>query len=451
MPAHLPPRPERTARRAILSAVQTPEVDDGRLARSLDELRRLAEGLGVTVIDTVVQRRDTDRKTHVFGRGRLEALKRRFEGSDPTQEGPPGPADGPREADLLLVDNELAPGQQFALEKALGAPVMDRTAVILEVFESRARTHIARLELEIARLEYAVPRMRDLDEPDREGGGARGERGHTQAELRRQQARIRRAALRKQIEAARAADDMARERRRDVPVAAIVGYTNAGKSSLMRALTGDGVLVADKLFATLGSTVRAIEPETDPKTLVVDTVGFIENLPHHLVASFRSTLEEAREADLLVYVVDASDPHRENQLAVTQRTVADLIAERADDPDAPLPPSLLVFNKIDRLDADARHALSEEWPDALQLSAFEPADVARLRATIEQHMRRGHQRVWLRVPYSAGHLLGEVHGAARVIGETYDAEGTLLEVQVGPAELGRLEKRGVRRVAAPEG
>lgn len=450
MPAHLPPRPEPTARRAILTAVQTPDLGDERLARSLDELRRLAEGLGVVVVDTVVQRRDSARAAHVFGSGRLESLKKRFQGSDPTQEGPPGPADGPREADLLLVNNELAPGQQFALEKALGAAVMDRTAVILEVFETRARTHIARLELEIARLEYAVPRMRDLDEPDREGGGGRGERGHTQAELRRQQARIRRAALRKQIEAARSADDMARERRKALPVAAIVGYTNAGKSSLMRALTGDGVLVADKLFATLGSTVRAIEPETDPKTLVVDTVGFIEDLPHALVASFRSTLEEARLADLLLFVVDASDPHRENQLAVTQRTVAELVAE-GEGSDGELPPSLLVFNKIDRLDDDAHEALRAEHPDALFVSAFEPADVARLRATIEQHMRQGHQRVWLRVPFSAGHLLGEVHGAARVIGETYDAEGTLLEVQVDPAELGRLEKRGVRRVEAPEG
>jgi GTP-binding protein HflX len=433
MPAHVPPRHAADTRRAILTAIQLQGVSDADLARSLDELRRLAEGLGIAVIDTVVQRRASDRATHLFGRGKLDALTARFD-----------PAANDR-ADLLLVNNELTPGQQFALEKALGATVMDRTAVILDIFERRASTHISRLELEIAWLDYAVPRMRDLEEPDREGGGGRGERGHTQAELRRQQARIRRAALRKQLDAARAADDMARERRQDVPVAAIVGYTNAGKSSLMRALTGETVLVADQLFATLGSTVRAIEPETDPKTLVVDTVGFIEDLPHALVASFRSTLEEARHADLLLFVVDASDPLREQQMAVTRRTVTELLAER----DAVVPPSLLIFNKVDRLDADTRADLARAHPDALQISTFEAADVARVRAAIEQHMRQDHQTVWLHIPYGAGHLIGEVHGAGRVIQETYDAAGTLFHVQLDAAGLGRLQKLGAQAIEPP--
>lgn len=434
MPAHVPPRHAADSRRAILTAIQLQGVSDADLARSLDELRRLAEGLGIAVIDTVVQRRASDRATHLFGRGKLDDLAARF---DPEVE---------TRAELLLVNNELTPGQQFALEKTLGATVMDRTAVILDIFERRASTHISRLELEIAWLDYAVPRMRDLEEPDREGGGGRGERGHTQAELRRQQARIRRAALRKQLDAARAADDMARERRQDMPVAAIVGYTNAGKSSLMRALTGDTVLVANQLFATLGSTVRAIEPETDPKTLIVDTVGFIEDLPHALVASFRSTLEEARHADLLLFVVDAADPLREQQMAVTRHTITELLAER----DAVVPPSLLIFNKIDQLDADARTTLAEAHPDALQISTFEADDVARVRAAVEQHMRQDHQTIWLRVPYAAGHLIGEVHAAGRVLQESYDASGTVFEVQLGPAGLGRLEKLGVDRTDPPD-
>ena len=433
MSAQLPPRHEPDARHAILTAVQLQGVTEADVDRTLSELRRLAEGLGIVVIDTIVQRRASDRASHLFGRGKLEEIVSHFD------------EDAEPRADLLLVNNELSPGQQFTLEKAIDAEVMDRTAVILSVFESRARTHIARLELDIARLNYAVPRMRDLEEPDREGGGNRGERGHTQAELRRQQTRRRRAVLRKQVEAARATDDMARERRQDMPVAAIVGYTNAGKSSLMRALTGDDVLVADQLFATLGSTVRAIEPETDPKTLLVDTVGFIEDLPHALVASFRSTLEEARLADLLLFVVDAADALRAQQLAVTQETVAELLAER----DAEVPPSLLVFNKIDKLDDAARAALTAEYPDALQISSFDLDDVAHVRATIERHMREGHQTLWLRVPFTAGHLIGEVHSAARVIAEAYDAEGTLLHVQMNPADLARVTKLGVVQTSAP--
>lgn len=433
MSAQLPPRDAPDARHALLVAVKLQGVTDADVARTLSELRRLAEGLGVVVIDTLVQSRASDRAAHLFGRGKLDAIVAYFH------------EDAEPRADLLLVNNDLSPGQQFMLERATNAEVMDRTGVILSVFESRARTHIARLELEIARLNYAVPRMRDLEEPDREGGGNRGERGHTQAELRRQQTRRRRAVLRKQVEAARAADDMARERRQDMPVAAIVGYTNAGKSSLMRALTGDDVLVADQLFATLGSTVRAIEPETDPKTLLVDTVGFIEDLPHALVASFRSTLEEARLADLLLFVVDAADPLRAKQLAVTQRTVKELLAER----DAEVPPSLLVFNKIDQLDTDARAALTAEYPDALQISTFDDDDVAHVRATIERHMQAGHQTLWLRVPFTAGHLIGEVHGAGRVIAEAYDARGTLLYVQLPPADLARLTKLGLAKTSAP--
>lgn len=446
MSAQLPPRHAPETRHAILTAIQLQGVTDADVARALSELRRLAEGLDITIVDTLVQRRDSDRRAHLFGRGKLEQIVAFFEPEADESSGADADEDAEPRANLLLVNNELTPGQQFTLEKATGAEVMDRTAIILAVFESRARTHISRLELEIARLEYAVPRMRDLEEPDREGGGNRGERGHTQAELRRQQVRARRALLRKQLTAARAADDMARERRQEMPVAAIVGYTNAGKSSLMRALTGEDVLVADQLFATLGSTVRAISPETEPKTLIVDTVGFIEDLPHALVASFRSTLEEARVADLLLYVVDAADPLWSQQLDVTQHTVKDLLAER----DAEVPPALLIFNKIDQLDDDARAALRARYPDALQISTFDPEDVARVRATIERFMREGHPTVWLRVPYSAGHLIGEVHGAARVLAESYDAEGTLLKVQLNPAELGRLTKLGAVTTTSPD-
>lgn len=440
MPVPVEPRSpsatEAAPRPALLIAVQSPDVGDAALARSLAELRALAAGLGIHVVDTVVQKRAGAHSTRLFGKGKLEDIAARLArpaSDDEADAPPPDPAD-PR-PDLVLVDTELSPGQQRFLEQALACEVLDRTAVILRVFADRARTRVARDEIEIARLLYEAPRLRDdADLGARSGGGGgRGERGHTNAELGRQQIRRRVAALRRDIEAAHAAQETARARRSTLPMVAIVGYTNAGKSSLMRALTGSDVLVEDKLFATLGTTVRAIRPETDPRILVCDTVGFIDDLPHALVASFRSTLDEVRDADLLLYVVDAADPHRARQLAVSRETVAELGHGEA--------PAQVVFNKVDRLDAEARAALAEAHPEAWLISALDPEAVAGLRQRLEAHFRAGRPRAVLRVPYRRGHLLGEIHAAARVIAESYDEQGTVLEVEADPATLARLVAR----------
>ena len=212
---------------------------------------------------------------------------------------------------------------------------------------------------------------------------------------------------------------------------ALVGYTNAGKSSLMRGLTLSHVLVADQLFATLDTTVRALQPETKPRVLVSDTVGFIKKLPHDLVASFRSTLDEAREASLLLFVADASDPTFRSQLDVTRTVLAEIGADAA--------PGWLLLNKIDRLDTASREALAHEFPDARMLSALSPQDVTHLRDAIVAHFDRSLVPGELVVPYAKQHLLGEVHDAARVVSESYDEAGAHLKILADAAVLARLQ------------
>jgi GTP-binding protein HflX len=255
--------------------------------------------------------------------------------------------------------------------------------------------------------------------------------------LDRRKIRDRISELKDQLEAVQRDSDQRRIARRDQLRVALVGYTNAGKSSLMRALTGSQVLVEDKLFATLDTTVRILQPETRPRILVSDTVGFIKQLPHDLVASFRSTLAEALEASLLLYVVDASDPTYEAQLEVSRSVLREIGADAV--------PSCLVLNKMDRLDAPGRAALLEKHPDAILLSAHIPADVAALRETMigffEAMMVEGE----LVVPYARQNLIGDVYDSARVLSESYDETGRVLQVRGLPGAIARLQ----RSLAAP--
>ena len=279
---------------------------------------------------------------------------------------------------VIVVDHEITPSQARNLERATGAQVLDRTGVIVDIFHRHARSREARIQVEIARLNYVAPRMRES------GGGKERQRGkgagEAAIELDRRKIRDRIAELREQLAAIQKEQENRRQARHDQLRVALVGYTNAGKSSLMRALTGSQVLVEDKLFATLDTTVRALQPETKPRILVSDTVGFIKKLPHDLVASFRSTLDEALEASLLLYVVDASDPTHEAQLEVTRSVLREIGAH--------VVPNLLLLNKADRLDAEARtsllrrHRASQGEDKAIVLSAHDPADVAALRQTV---------------------------------------------------------------------
>lgn len=423
--------------RAILLSVQTPDDDEASAARSLAELEQLLLGLGVSVTETIVQRRPNRASVTYVGEGKLRELAAITGGSGEITRGPEaarraGPHQPASEV-LVVVDDELSPGQQRNLELALDAEVIDRTAVILRVFESRAHTREARLQVELARLEYELPRVRDDHSlGDREGGGGRASRGHSNVELAKQRARERSAAIRRELEQLSANADQRRQGRHDTFRVALVGYTNAGKSSLMRRLTGSEVYIEDKLFATLGTTVRPLAPPIAPPVLVADTVGFLHRLPHALIASFRSTLAEAHEAWLLLNVADASDPEFRAQIAVTEQVLREIDA-------APVP-TLLLLNKADRLTPEQREALVQEFPEALVVSALDPHDCARLRSAIVAFFARHLSERTFRIPYARQGILAELRDRLQVVREDYGEELSVT-VRATPDVLGRLAAR----------
>lgn len=338
-------------------------------------------------------------------------------------------------ADTVIFDCELTPSQLRNLESATGAKVLDRTGVIIEIFSRHARTRAARLQVEIARLNYLAPRLRETGGGDDRGGGGIGGKGagETSQELDRRRIRDRVKELRGELAAVQKEGDVRRTRRSTENCVALVGYTNAGKSSLMRALTGSEILVADKLFATLETTVRPLAPPSVPKVLVSDTVGFIKKLPHDLVASFRSTLDEALNADLLLFVVDASDPTFRAQLAVTKQVIGEVGALET--------PGRLVLNKRDRLAEDEIAKLRLEFPDAIFLSTRDREDLAALRETMIHFFESDMRDEDFFVPFDRGAAIGEVRRLARVLNESYDERGTHLRVRANPVTLEQLRKR----------
>jgi GTP-binding protein HflX len=392
-------RRHEAPRHAVLVSVQGPDRSDAAAERSLNELEQLLRGLGIRVQARVVQKRQHPTSTYV-GEGKLRDLARLTGGSGKVSRIPMPSGSAPRAGatGLVVVDDELSPGQQRGLEQATAAEVLDRTAVILRVFERRARTREAMLEVELARLTYELPRIReDASLGDREGGGGRASRGNTNVALAKQRSRTRIAELRRELAGLQDGAAVRRQRRASAQKVAIVGYTNAGKSSLMRALTGSDVLVEDKLFATLDTTVRTLTPPSSPPILIADTVGFIERLPHPLLASFKSTLDEANEASLLLFVVDASDLDRRRQLEVTRQTVEEI--------GAGMLPHLVVLNKIDRVSEDDRRALCDELPLAIQVSAFSSRDVAALRQRLIDAFDRELETATFEVSYDRQSLL----------------------------------------------
>jgi GTP-binding protein HflX len=444
-----PPEP-----RAILVGIQTPSVDDAEHAASIEELSRLVKTLGYEVVGTISQKRDGTGGGTVLGAGRLEELaaitggtgvvgsmaiplkskaRKRFENAgEKKQQGSqiePDPEASPK-PEFVIVDHEISPSQIRNLEHATGAQVLDRTGVIVEIFHRHAHSREAKLQVEIARLKYVAPRLREsAARNERQRGSGAGE---SDLDLERRKIRDRLAELKGQLEDIHRQNDQRRSARRDQLRVALVGYTNAGKSSLMRALTGSDVLVADKLFATLDTTVRALKPETKPRVLVSDTVGFIKKLPHDLVASFRSTLAEALEASLLLFVVDASDPTYESQLEVSRDVLREI--------GAGIVPSRLLLNKIDRVSEADRAALRAKHPDAILLSAKSPEDVAELRETIVAFFEAAMVEDQLVLPYSKQELLGDVYDSVRVLSDDYDTTGRILKVRGLPGAIARLRR-----------
>ena len=440
--------------RAILVGIQIPGVDDVAHAASIEELGRLVKTLGYEVVGTMSQKRDEIDGGTVLGKGRLEELaaitggtgvvgsmaiprkskaRERFQDGDEKKPNArpikPDP-DAPPKPEFVIVDHDISPSQARNLERATGAQVLDRTGVIVEIFHRHAHSREAKLQVEMAQLKYIAPRLRESSAGGerKQGYGA----GESDLELNRRKIRDRLAELKDQLEDIQRDNDERRSARRDQLRVALVGYTNAGKSSLMRALTGSEVLVADQLFATLDTTVRALQPEAKPRVLVSDTVGFIKKLPHDLVASFRSTLAEALEASLLLFVVDASDPTYESQLEVSRNVLREIGAD--------VVPSHLLLNKIDRVNEADRAALRAKHPDAILLSAKSLEDVAALRETIIAFFEAAMVEDQLVLPYAKQGLLRDVYENARVLSEDYDATGRIIRLRGLPGAIARLRR-----------
>jgi GTP-binding protein HflX len=448
---------------AVLVGVQTPDVPDAEHATHLAELGRLVRTLGYDIVATLTQRRAGSGSGTVLGTGKLKELakltggpgviasgaadrtskaKERWEAEAAEEEEAEEPADPEAEgaetqgapvekATVVVFDQELSPSQLRNMEKATGALVLDRTGVIVDIFHRHARSREARMQVEIARLKYLAPRLREsAGRSERQQGRGSGD---SAVELDRRKIRDQLAELNEGLAEIQRAQDNRRFARRDQLRVALVGYTNAGKSSLMRALTGSEVLVADQLFATLDTTVRALQPESRPRVLVSDTVGFLRKLPHDLVASFRSTLDEALEASLLLYVADASDPSWEDQLEVTREVLREIGAHEV--------PSLVLLNKVDRLDEPARCALRARFPEAILLSAHAPEDVAALRQRVLDFFEAQMVEAELKIPYARQGLIAEVYESARVLAETFDEAGRNVRVRSLPGAVAKLVRR----------
>ncbi len=403
--------------RALLVGIKIPEQGEADFQASLDELALLAGTLGFEVSGSERQNLPHTRGATAIGQGKLAEIVERLRSSE--------------EITHVVFDCDLRPSQMRHLENALDCEVLDRTGVIIEIFSRHARSREARLQVEIARLNYLSPRIREVGSSgERQSGRGSGE---SALALGRREIRDQLAVLRRELERVQLIEGKRRSARSEQLTAALVGYTNAGKSSAMRALTGSDAYIENKLFATLDTTVRALQPETQPRILLADTVGFIKNLPHDLVASFRSTFEEALSASLLLHLVDASDPSFRTQMAVVSETLSEAGGSAL--------PALLVFSKCDLLAKEEIQSLARQFPSAVFLCAHSAESVAGLRARILAWFEQNMQETEMLVPWERKGLIGEIRRATRVIRESHEQEGTRFRFRASENEIARLLKR----------
>lgn len=391
----------------------------------LEELARLTDTAGGEVVGQLIQRIDAPHPRYYIGDGKARELAALVAECD---------------GNLVVFDEELSPAQGKNLEELLGVRVMDRSELILDIFATRARSREARLQVELAQLEYLLPRLRRMWSHlsrIRGGIGLRGP-GETQLETDRRLIDTRIGDLRRKLKELAKARAVQRKAREGSYRASLVGYTNAGKSSLLRALSGADLFVEDRLFATLDSATRSVELGSGHEALVTDTVGFIRKLPHHLVASFRSTLEEAREADVLLHVIDASHPDWEEQREVVLGVLRDLDLEKRD--------KVLVFNKVDRITPEAVEALSEriralEPTPAVFVSALRPESLDALRDTLRARVQGRLARVRVSIPVADGETIATVYREGEVMGRLDESMTVSLTARVPRGLLGRLNGR----------
>ncbi|WP_062207963.1 GTPase HflX [Demequina oxidasica] len=397
----------------------------------LRELSALAETAGSEVLDGVLQRRAHPDPATYIGKGKALEVK-----AIVAEVG----------ADTVVVNDELAPSQRRALEDVVKVKVIDRTGLILDIFAQHAKSKEGKAQVELAQLEYLLPRLRGWgDSMSRQAGGqvggaaaGMGSRGpgETKIELDRRRIHTRMAILRRQIKAMAPAREVRRDRRLALPNVAIIGYTNAGKSSLLNRITGAGVLVENSLFATLDPTVRRSQTPDGREFTVSDTVGFVRNLPHQLVAAFSSTLEEAANADLILHIVDAAHPDPEGQITAVHTVLADV-------PGASDVREVLVLNKSDIADPETLMRLRSRRDQTIDVSAMTGAGISELMDVIAEALPRPSVRIDLTVPYTRGDLVSEIHQHGEVLLERHDADGTWMEALVDESLAARLHAAAV--------
>ena len=410
----------RKRERALLAALRLPRQRRYEVEESLDELGRLAESAGAEVVGRVTQERHAPTPKLYFGKGKVDELKASSE-----REG----------ANLMISDDALSPAQERNLGGSLGLKVIDRTALILDIFAQRARTMEGKLQVELAQLSYLLPRLvGQWKHLERLGGGigTRGP-GETQLESDRRMVRHRIEKIRGELGRVRVHRRLQRDRRKSagVPVVALVGYTNAGKTTLLNRLTGAERAAADQLFVTLDPAARLVSRTGHAPFILTDTVGFIRKLPHQLVAAFKATLEELEEADVLVHVVDASHPGLDEQMQAVDSLLAELELGRR--------PTIVALNKVDRLEEGAALGALVDRFEGAALSARTGEGVDALLDRIERALRPGVERVRLLVPYRDGAAIAHCYERGRVLARSDDADGIHLEVELSPRLLAFVE------------
>ena len=434
-------QPQTAHELALLVGIVLPRNPAWEAEDSLDELGRLASSASLEEADRILQSRKRIDPTYYIGKGKAAEVGERAQALG---------------VDLIIFDNDLSPAQMRNLERLTKRRILDRSGLILDIFARHARSRTSRVQVELAQLNYMLPRLtRQWSHLSRQAGGgatggmgAAGVRGpgETQLETDRRLVRSRISALSRELKRIDGQMATSRKQRLGQFKVVLVGYTNAGKSTLMHAISGADVLVQDQLFSTLDSTTRALNIDNNRKILLTDTVGFIKRLPHHLFASFRATLEETVEADLLLHVVDMSHPHYEAQMATVEQVLAELdVADR---------PTIVVFNKIDSIgngDEQEEHADAlAAQPDRVAVSALTGVGMEKLREKILYYCHREEVTLELRIPQREGRLLSQLHEHAEILEQSYDGDEVHVTVRLDQCWAGRwqLERFAVAELAA---
>lgn len=410
---------ETKQERAVLVGLNADcfRADQTATDETIEELEALLETAGGFCTGKILQNRHTPDSHSFIGEGKAQEVRMLVEAT---------------ESSMVVFDNELSPGNIRALEEIIGVTVLDRSALILDIFAQRAKTKEGRLQVELAQYQYLLPRLSGMGKSLSRQGGGIGTRGpgETKLESDRRHIRERIARLQHELEQVRQVRMVQRERRmkNSVPVVAIVGYTNAGKSTLLNKLTDAGIPANNRLFDTLDTTSRQLTVSDNLDVILTDTVGFIAKLPHHLVEAFHATLEELEYADLLLHVIDASDENREEHISVVDKLIGKLAK--------PGTPVLQCYNKADLVDA-VDIPIGE---DVVAISAKSGMGMNDLKAAIEKALGHSRHRVVVTLPYSMGGMVETLHSSAQVLNVDYTAEGIAVETIVDPILYGRLRE-----------